>query len=1008
VAPPAPKIAPLPKPQRPQPAKPQNRSGGTAGGSFAQLHPRGRGGKWIAKPGDGYGSQGPSQTTAQLQQRLNQLGFKVPVDGQYGQQTAAAVHQFQQRYGLSSKFGVDAATQAFLQNPPAQTIGQIQRAKGVSASTRKGSRAATPAQAAANKTVAGNVQAAVAQGQIAAAETKQAGHDTNVAAAQHDAAQAQTAANRAEKLAKEAKATAAGGSAQAQKNAISAQHTAQTAEKNAKAAAKAVKALKVQLAKAEAARIKRAQGPLPGEVAVLATGPVHIHHGGGGGKMRLTPPTKARTPKTPKKYTSKKVQVATSAELPKIRPNLEEAEGFAERLHPRGRGGKFVDVLAKLEHEPTGPKLVTTKPETVKREMEAPKPLLPGDKPTMFESKVCSKCGGEGKIWTYSNVMGGVCFKCQGRGRTLTPRGQKANGYYKGLLSTPANELKPGDKIWDAGVTGFTQPGWKEVTSATPNKDGTVNVNASGGGLVNSPPDKMFRTQHTAAEKQAASVEAKAYQATLTKTGKATKQTTAMTDEVPPPPQPKPPPKPKAPPKPKIVKPPPGATSKQVDLIHSLAQKHGTDVHDRINEIVPGLGYHGTEGDRQKLLNAGAGGDLTRKQASGVIDEFINKAAPGEPPKANAPVVEGDKVDVAGHVVSARYKDTPYGTQAKVLIQDDRGFRVYGTLPSKLEDELSNRSQATSDTWASYLQKHPLRIKLTGGVKKSPGDENYGFFSRPKNASFVDEEQKMQESEDQPEPDVEEGTWPGGNGTDNTTTVAFGYGGDYSMSIPDGRDTVPLADRPTWTRSGVNLDKPDYTIQDGRPDLPGVPLNMMIPDGRTVQDMLSVRLTEAVAARKAATNSQEFTRALARERVLRARLDEGLWDTAKHPRGRGGKWIEVMNKLMGGSGAPSRLHVRHLEDMGDDYLNARLHPDSDATESERKTIRAIQARRKSQVAARVRALPTGMTSAARPLSQAQRPLSQVQRPLSQVQKPLSKIQRPPTQRSLSQIQRPLY
>lgn len=30
--------------------------------------------------------------------------------------------------------------------------------------------------------------------------------------------------------------------------------------------------------------------------------------------------------------------------------------------------------------------------------------------------KVCGRCNGEGKLWQYSNVLGGICFDCHGTG----------------------------------------------------------------------------------------------------------------------------------------------------------------------------------------------------------------------------------------------------------------------------------------------------------------------------------------------------------------------------------------------------------------------------------------------------------------------------------------------------------------------------------------------------------------------------------------------------------------
>jgi peptidoglycan hydrolase-like protein with peptidoglycan-binding domain len=114
--------------------------GGGTGTWSAQLHPRGRGGKWIVSHGAGYGPAGADQTTQQLQQRLKQLGFNVPADGKYGPLTQQAVKAFQNRYGLTPSGSVDAATMEVLQNPPSQTLKQVQT--GMAATKKAASTAA--------------------------------------------------------------------------------------------------------------------------------------------------------------------------------------------------------------------------------------------------------------------------------------------------------------------------------------------------------------------------------------------------------------------------------------------------------------------------------------------------------------------------------------------------------------------------------------------------------------------------------------------------------------------------------------------------------------------------------------------------------------------------------------------------------------------------------------------------------------------------------------------------
>jgi peptidoglycan hydrolase-like protein with peptidoglycan-binding domain len=134
-----------------------------------QQHPRGRGGKWIVKPGSAAGTI----TNEQLQQRLQQLGFKVPITGQNDAATQAAIRQFQQRYGLDPSGGIDAATLEVMQNPPAQTLAQVQKAKGL---TSTGAKATTTTKKA--TTTAKTTAAKTATTASATAKTTLAGFGT--------------------------------------------------------------------------------------------------------------------------------------------------------------------------------------------------------------------------------------------------------------------------------------------------------------------------------------------------------------------------------------------------------------------------------------------------------------------------------------------------------------------------------------------------------------------------------------------------------------------------------------------------------------------------------------------------------------------------------------------------------------------------------------------------------------------------------------------------------------
>lgn len=85
-----------------------------------------------------------------------------------------------------------------------------------------------------------------------------------------------------------------------------------------------------------------------------------------------------------------------------------------------------------------------------------------------------------------------------------------------------------------------------------------------------------------------------------------------------------------------------------------------------------------------------------------------------------APVVEG-RIIVTGEVLSVRWVENAYGSTRKMRVRDDRGFTVYGTAPTALDD---------AETGS--------RVTFTAAVAASDDDETFGFFKRPTKAALVD------------------------------------------------------------------------------------------------------------------------------------------------------------------------------------------------------------------------------------------------------------------------------
>jgi hypothetical protein len=162
-----------------------------------------------------------------------------------------------------------------------------------------------------------------------------------------------------------------------------------------------------------------------------------------------------------------------------------------------------------------------------------------------FERITCTRCGGSGR-YSYCQRYGSTCFKCAGAKQILTKRGAAAAAYMNDLLSKRADQLQPGDKVRETGVTngGDLYMAWftvKEIRPDTTKVTYTVNgvvqegradllaittEDKRGGsmGFLGIAPEKMYRVAATAEAKAAALKQALDYQDTLTKQGKVAKR----------------------------------------------------------------------------------------------------------------------------------------------------------------------------------------------------------------------------------------------------------------------------------------------------------------------------------------------------------------------------------------------------------------------------------------------------------------------------------------------------
>lgn len=90
--------------------------------------------------------------------------------------------------------------------------------------------------------------------------------------------------------------------------------------------------------------------------------------------------------------------------------------------------------------------------------------------------------------------------------------------------------------------------------------------------------------------------------------------------------------------------------------------------------------------------------------------------------KENAVAVPEGRLQVEGEILTIKEQESQYGITVKMLVRDDRGFKVWGTLPLSLGD----------------VDKGS-RVRFVARLQRSEKDETFGFFSRPTKAEDITE-----------------------------------------------------------------------------------------------------------------------------------------------------------------------------------------------------------------------------------------------------------------------------
>ena len=91
----------------------------------------------------------------------------------------------------------------------------------------------------------------------------------------------------------------------------------------------------------------------------------------------------------------------------------------------------------------------------------------------------------------------------------------------------------------------------------------------------------------------------------------------------------------------------------------------------------------------------------------------------------SAPAIASGRQAFAGEVLATKWKDTDFGPVYKMLVQDDRGFKLWGSVPKNIDPSRGDR------------------VAFVGTVEPSRDDSRFGFFKRPAKAVVLDEEEVL-------------------------------------------------------------------------------------------------------------------------------------------------------------------------------------------------------------------------------------------------------------------------
>lgn len=136
-------------------------------------------------------------------------------------------------------------------------------------------------------------------------------------------------------------------------------------------------------------------------------------------------------------------------------------------------------------------------------------------------------------------------------------------------------------------------------------------------------------------------------------------------------------------------------------------------------------------------------GKLTDNQLATVAR--IKSERESEPEAENVPDTD-TRIWITGTVKSTKRVESDYGDVLKMLVLDDRGFKVWGSVPKGTTpynyynidgEHMHAHGIGCGGVESNHDLDEPLRVQFVAKVIRSDDDSTFGFFSRPTKAELL-------------------------------------------------------------------------------------------------------------------------------------------------------------------------------------------------------------------------------------------------------------------------------